>query len=86
MTTTRGRKSGWLMFSVKPTDWVLLGIMVLAMGGLWMMSAKLLVTSGWRDNGRVLGCIYFTGTSVIERQYPKASATDQPACPVVELG
>ncbi|CAA9237471.1 MAG: hypothetical protein AVDCRST_MAG04-1444 [uncultured Acetobacteraceae bacterium] len=86
MTAMRGRKSGWLMLSVKPTDWVLLGFMVLAVGGLWTTSAKLLVTSGWRDNGRVLGCIYFTGTGVIERQYPKTLETDQPACPVIELG
>jgi hypothetical protein len=74
------------MRSVKPADWALLGLMALAGAGWWASSAKILVTSGWRDGGRVLGCIYFTGFGVLERQYPKASGTGQPACPVVELG
>ena len=86
MTEARARRSGWLMFTVTPYDWLLLAFMVLSGGGIWLSSAKLLVTSGWRENGRVLSCIYFTGTDVIEWQYMNKPGGGELACPIIKLG
>ena len=87
MARTRAHVARWPTFSLARIDVVLLGFVLLVCAGLWMSSAKLLVSSGWRDNGRVLSCTYFTGTRVVERQYFGATpGTGQLACPIVQLG
>lgn len=86
MTLPRDHKSGWLMFVATPCDWIVLGFVAAVCAGIWMSSAKLLVTSGWRDDGRVLSCIYFTGTDVIEWQFLNTPGGGEIACPLVKLG
>ncbi len=86
MAQTRAHGTGLLASSMAPLDWVLLGFVLLACVGQWASSAKLLVSSGWRDGGRVLSCVYFAGTRMVEWQYlDMAPGADQLACPIVKL-
>lgn len=87
MAHTTASSLAWRRGSLKPVDWVLLGFMFLFGLAWWMSSAQILVASGWRDNGRVLSCVYFTGLRVSEWQYLNTvPGIEKFSCPLLKLG
>lgn len=87
MAHARAIRSAWSRFTMTPVDWALLGFMFFVGLVWWMSSAQLLVASGWRDNGRVLSCVYFTGVRVTEWQYLNTvPGIEKFTCPLLKLG
>ncbi len=86
MTRMRDQFRVDLVFSARTFDQALLAVTFMVCTVLWISSTKVLVSSGWRENGQVLVCTYFTGFQVQERQYAKAPGDGDPACPMLRLG
>ncbi len=87
MTRARAYAPTWQAFSTRPINWAITGFVLLAFVGLWTSSAKLLVSSGWRGDGRVLSCVYFTGSRVVEWQYlDTVPDIERFTCPAVKFG
>ena len=86
MTRTGAYSPTWSAFAPARIDCVLLGSMLLVCVGLLATSTKILLTSGWRDQGRVLSCVYFTGARTVEHQYLRAAGEGDFACPAVKVG
>ena len=71
---------------IKAVDRMFLAFVGMVFAILWINSAKLLVASRWREDGRVLACVYFTGFNVQEHQLDSTPANGDLACPVFKLG
>lgn len=70
-----------------PIDWLVMGFAALVCLGLWTTSTRVLLASGLREDGHVLACRYFTGASMVERQYQyTAGDAAQHACPPIRRG
>ncbi len=86
MTRTGEHDAGWVVHLSMGFHRIVLASLCVVCAGLWMSSVKLLMASSWREQGRVLSCIYFDGYRMKEHQYEKASASSDVACPVIRLG
>lgn len=86
MTERRGHGGGWLAYSAMHFNRIVLGSFCIVSLGLWMSSAKLLMSSSLREQGRVISCVYFNGFRLREHQYGTLPGGAELACPVVKLG
>lgn len=86
MTETRRYRAGWFVYSAMNINEIALASLCIVCLGLWLGSAHLLVSSSWREQGRVLSCIYFNGVQMKEHQYGNMPRQGDLACPMLKLG
>ncbi|MBD0271447.1 MAG: hypothetical protein ICV73_05910 [Acetobacteraceae bacterium] len=86
MTEARGHRAGWFVYLALHINEILLASLCVVCSGLWMSSANILVPSSWREQGRVLSCVYFNGFQAREHRYGYTPRRRHLACPMPKLG
>lgn len=86
MAQARVRGTGWFVYAAMHINEIVLASVCVVCMGLWLGSANLLVSSSWREQGRVLSCLYFNGLQTTEHQYGNTPKQDGLACPMLKPG
>lgn len=86
MTRAGADRAGWFVHPAVDVERIVVWSMCVFCAGLWLGSVNLLVSSSWRDGGRVLSCVHFDGVRLKEHQYGNTPNSPALACPMFKPG